>query len=106
VTLQQALLKDDRGRTIWLIEEACGGFSNGGDFAMALSQPDGKRKIFFHFDDASWDADYNGQTTPSVKWIARDRLEVSIGAVGAVYKKLDKVDGVYITYKIGHVLSR
>jgi hypothetical protein len=105
-TWEQMLLKDDRGRTVWLIEEACGGFSNGGDFAIALSQRNGKKKTFFHFEDASWDADYNGQTTPSVKWIARDHLEVSIGAVASIFEKLDKVDGVNITYKIGHVLSK
>jgi hypothetical protein len=105
-TSEHELLKDDQGRTVWLIEEACGGFLNGGDFAIALSQRDGKRKTFFHFDDASWDADYNGETTPSVRWVARDHLEVSIGAVASIIKKLDKVDGVTITYKIGHVLSK
>jgi len=105
-TWDQVLFKDDQGRTIWLIEEGCSGFSNGADIALALSQPGGPKKIFFKFDDASWDADYNGQTTPSVKWISRDHLEVSIGAVAAILKKLDRIDGVHITYKIGHVLYK
>lgn len=105
-TWERVLLKDDQGRTVWLIEEGCSGFSNGADIAIALSKSGGGPKgTFFKFDDASWNADYNGQTTPSVKWISRDHLEVSIGAVAAILKKLDRIDGVHITYKIGHVLD-
>lgn len=105
-TWERVLLKDDQGRTVWLIEEGCSGISNGAAIAIALSKAGGAKRSFFKFDDASWDADYNGQTTPLVKWISPDHLEVSVGAVAAILKKLNRIDGVRITYKIDHVLSK
>jgi hypothetical protein len=105
-TWERELSKDDLGHTVWLIEEGCSGFSNGARVAIAISKSAGVKTTFFKFEDVSWNAAYHGQTTPSVKWIAPNYLEVSIGAIADVEKKLDRVGDVIITYKIGHVLER
>ena len=105
-TWDRELSKDDLGHTVWLIEEGCSGFSNGMKVAIALSQSGGAKTTFFKFEDVSWNPAYHGQTTPSVKWIAPNYLEVSIGAVADVEQRLDRVDDVIITYKIGHVLEK
>lgn len=106
-TWAQVLSKDNPGYIVWSIEEGCSGFSNDDTVALALSQAtDTTRRIFFKFDDASWNVTFHGKTDPSVKWISRNRLEVSIGAVGAVLQKLDKVGNIMITYHIGHVLYK
>lgn len=103
-TWTRTLSKDDEKYTVWLMEEGCSGFSNGETVTLALSQGDGTKTAFFKFGDASWNADFYGQTTPSAKWISRDHLVISIGAVADILKKLSRVDGVIITYRIGHVV--
>lgn len=103
-TWTRTLSKYDQEHTVWLIEEGCSGFSNDVTVTIALSQGGGAKTAFFKFGDASWDADFYGQTTPSAKWISRDHLEISIGAVADILQKLDRVDGVTITYRIGHVV--
>ncbi len=105
-TWKRELSKDDLGHTVWLIEEGCSGFSNGMKVAIAISLSDGAETTFFKFEDVSWNPAYRGQTTPSVKWIAPNYLEVSIGAVADVEQKLDRVGDVIITYNIGHVLGK
>jgi hypothetical protein len=105
-TWLHVLSKDNPEHTVWYVEEGCSGFSNGDTVSLALSQTNGTRTVFFTFDDASWDVEFHGQTDPSIKWTARNHLEVSVGAVGAVVKKLDKVGEVSITYNIGHVLYK
>jgi hypothetical protein len=103
-TSAKALSQDDQGRTVWLIEEDCTGLASSVTFTIALSRGAGPKTPFFKFEDASWNADYYGKTTPSAKWIARDHLEITIGAVATVLQKLDKAGNVTITYHIGHVL--
>lgn len=105
-TWTRELSKDDLGHTVWLIEEGCSGFSNGMKVAIALSQSSGAKTTFFKFEDVSWNAAYYGHTTPSVKWIAPNYLEVSVGAVADIEQKLDRVSEVVIEYKIGHVLEK
>lgn len=104
-TWQSALSKDDEGHTVWRVEEGCSGFANAATVAIALSQRGGDKTTLFKFYDVSWDADYHGQTTPSVRWIARHHLEISVGAAGEILQKLNKLGDLSITYRIGHVVK-
>jgi hypothetical protein len=42
---------------------------------------------------------------PSVDWSDRGVIHISIGVVGSIYRKVDEVDGLRVTYDIGTVIS-
>jgi arsenate reductase (thioredoxin) len=104
-TWEDVLVKDDRKRTVYMVREGCSGLSNGLDVAIDLELADGKRTTVFAFADGSWDARYTDRATPTVAWIDSSNLLISVGAVGSIHKKLEKVGETRITYRIDHVLS-
>lgn len=103
---EQRLPKDAHGRTVVIVENGCSGFSNGLRVAIDLVLSDGTRVTIFEYEDASWNAAYYGQTRPAIEWIGDNRLKISVGAVGAVEKKIDKMRDIYIEYHIGHILYK
>jgi len=42
---------------------------------------------------------------PSVDWSDRGVIHISIGVVSSIYRKVDEVDGLRVTYDIGTVIS-
>jgi hypothetical protein len=101
----KVLSNDGQGHTIWRIDEACTGLVAGGTVALALSRESGAKTTFFKYEDVSWSVDYHDQSEPSIKWIARDHLDVSIGALAEIIQILDKVGDITITYHIGHIVE-
>jgi hypothetical protein len=103
----EKVLSDQRtDRRVVLVEEGCSGFSNGLKDSIAIVFPNGARVIALTYEDAGWNADFFGHTAPSVKWIAHDRLRISIGAVSAIQKKVNRIRDVIIDYNIGHVIYK
>jgi hypothetical protein len=103
---ERRLPKDAHGRTVVVVEQGCSGFSNGLRIAIDLAFADGTRATIFQYEDASWNAAYYGQSTPVIEWIGNDRLKISVGAVGAIEKEIDRLRDVAIEYHIGHVLYK
>jgi hypothetical protein len=104
-TWEDILLHDERRPTVYIVRQGCSGLSNGLDIAIDLDVGNGRRTTAFVFADGSWDLRYTDQASPIAKWIDENSLLISVGAVGAIHKKLDKVGDVRITYRIDHVLS-
>jgi hypothetical protein len=42
---------------------------------------------------------------PSVDWSDRGVIHISIGVVSSIYRKVQEVDGLRVTYDIGTVIS-
>ena len=103
---EQPQPKDAHGRTVVVVEEGCSGLANGTRVVIDLVLSDGTRTTIFTYQDASWNAAYYGQTTPTLEWIGDNRLRISIGAVAAIEKKSEKLGDIYIEYNIGHVLYK
>lgn len=93
-------------RKVLLVEEGCSGVSNGLRDSIVIAFPNGTRITALTYEDAGWNADFFGHTAPSVEWIAHDRLKISIGAVSAIQKKVDRIHDVIIEYNIGHVIYK
>ena len=103
---ERTLSKGRQEGDILLVEEGCSGFSNGERFSIDITLPNGKRTTIFQYEDASWSPEYHQMTTPSVDWLGQNRLKISIGAVTAIVKKLDKVGDIHIEYDVGHVIYK
>jgi len=102
---ERVLSNDKQNPTVFLIEEGCSGINNGATFSIDVPSREGRRQIVFKYTDASWNAAYRNQTTPSVEWVSRNNLKISIGAVESVEVKLAKLDDLKISYDIGRVLK-
>ncbi len=103
---EKVLSNQRTDRRVILVEEGCSGFSNGLMDSIAIVFPNGTRVTALTYEDASWNADFFGHTAPSVEWIAHDRLRISIGAVSAIQKEVDRIHDVVIEYNIGHVIYK
>jgi hypothetical protein len=102
----ESVLSNEKEITVLLVQEGCSGPSNGMRVAIDIALSDGTRTTIFRYQDASWNANYYNQTTPSVKWVGEHRLRISIGAVAAIEKKLETIGAVNVEYDIGHVLYK
>lgn len=67
---------------------------------------DGTRATIFQYEDASWNAAHYGHTKPVIEWMGDNRLKISVGAVGAIEKKIDKMRDIDIEYNVEHVLYK
>lgn len=103
---ERPLPKDSQGRTVVIVENGCSGFYNGVKVAIDLVFADGTRTTVFEYKDASWNAAYYGQTAPVVEWTGDSRLKISVGAVAAVERKIEKLRDVEIQYNIGTILYK
>jgi hypothetical protein len=101
---EKVLSNQRTDRKVILVEGGCSGFSNGLGDSIVIVFPTGTRITALTYEDAGWNADFFGHTAPSVEWIAHDRLKISIGAVSAIQKKVDRIHDVIIEYSIGHVI--
>jgi hypothetical protein len=102
---EKVLSEDNPDATLYLVEEGCSGFSNGMTVAIEISPRNGRRSTLFKYQDASWNASYSGQTTPTATWIDKDLLRISIGAVDTIDEKLEKAGDVTVEYQVGHVIA-
>jgi hypothetical protein len=102
---EKTLSSDKQNPAVFLIEEGCSGFNNGATFSIDIPSREGRRETVFKYKDASWNAAYRNQTTPSVEWVSPNNLKISIGAVETVEVKLAKLDDLKISYDIGRVLK-
>jgi hypothetical protein len=91
---------------VYSVQEGCSGLSNGLIVSIDLEATPGRRITVFTFADASWDARYTDMASPTAAWTDAKKLTISVGAVGAIYKKIGRADDIEIEYHIDHVLSQ
>lgn len=72
--------------------------------SIDLEVSPGSRTSVFTFADGFWNAKNMNLASPTVLWINKHKLSISIGAVAAVYKKVERVGDIEISYRIDHVL--
>ena len=104
-TWEDVIAADEWQRTVYLVQEGCSGLSNGLNVSIDLALPDGKRTTVLAFADGSWDLRYAGKASPIVTWTGKNRLDITIGAVGAIFRKVDRVGDIEIAFRIEHVLD-
>jgi hypothetical protein len=103
---EEVLLVDEWKRTLYLVREGCSGLSNGLNVAVDLDVPQRGRTRIFAYADGSWDLRYSELSSlPTTTWADRDSLLISVGVVGAIHEKLERVGDIRIDYRIGHILS-
>jgi hypothetical protein len=102
---EKVISRENSDAVLYLVEEGCSGLSNGMRVAVEVSPRNGQRIAVFKYQDASWDADYYGKTTPTVEWLDKKRLKISIGAVDTIEVKLETAGDIRIEYHIDHVIA-
>ncbi len=103
---EDTLAVDQWQRKVYRIREGCSGMANSLNVSIELESSPGKRTEVFAFEDGSWNAKYTEQAfVPTVVWVDKNKLSISIGVVGAVYKKIDRVGNIEIAYRIDHVIA-
>jgi len=89
-----------------ILEEDCDGIVNSVTMSVVLSsRARGKDRTVFVYDRKGPDpALPNRQDVPpTVTWLSKDSIEISIDMVEEVEKRVDQADGVKIGYRIGAV---
>lgn len=91
-----------------VFEEACDGFgAYGAAWVVVGSHETGQRvTVFKYYLDDSNPRTSLRDALPRVAWSARDRLNISVSAVGSVAKKVAKANGIRIRYSIGEIAYR
>ncbi|WP_145734380.1 hypothetical protein [Nitrospirillum pindoramense] len=92
------------GMQIALVNKLCDGIASSDDVSIKINMRNGNSDIIMEYGAAYSFVKESGEADPNISWNNDGSLNISIGVVSYINKKLSHINGIVVHYDIGRIL--